>query len=149
MTVHGRLQRDRAMMAGRDVSSPVGVTHFFSLNTPGARPVATEAALVDLGVRDIVTDEELTGDGHWHLAAFDSLLLAPETVLRCEEQMHRVARATDVRYDGWKVTLTVGEERFLFGMPGARPARVTPTSGSTPQRNAGSTPPIRSRSGYD
>ena len=59
------------------MSSPVEVTHFFSLNTPEARPVATEAALVDLGVRDIVTDEELTGDGHWHLAAFDSLLLLP------------------------------------------------------------------------
>jgi hypothetical protein len=101
------------MMAGRDVSSPVRVTHFFSSNTPGARPVAAEAALVDLGVRDIITDEELTGDGHWHLAVFDSLVLAPEPVLRREEQMHHVARATDVRYDGWKVTLTAGEERVV------------------------------------
>ncbi|GLY88172.1 ribonuclease E inhibitor RraB [Actinoallomurus iriomotensis] len=112
-TTRGRLQRDRAMMAGRDMSSPVGVTHFFSVNAPGARPVVAEAALVDLGVRDIVADEELTGDGHWHLAAFDSLLLSPETILRREEQMHHLAWATDVRYDGWKVTLTAGEERVL------------------------------------
>jgi hypothetical protein len=96
-------------MAGRDVSSPVGVTHFFSLSSPGAWPVATEAALADLGVRDVIADEELTGDGYWHLAAFDFLLLAPGTVHRREEQMHHLARVTDVRYDGWKVTLTVGE----------------------------------------
>ena len=69
-TTRGCLQCDRAMMTGRDVSSPVGVTHFFSVNAPGAQPVAAEAALVDLGVRGIVADEEFAGDGHWHLAAF-------------------------------------------------------------------------------
>jgi hypothetical protein len=108
-----RRQYGRALMAGRDASSLVGVTHFFSLSSPGARPVAAEAALADLGIWDVVADEELTGDGHWHLAAFDSLRLAPETVRRREEQLHRLAQVTNVRYDGGKVTLTVGEERAL------------------------------------
>jgi len=46
-----RLQYDRAVAAGRDISAPVEVTYFFGLGLPGARPVATEEALSALASR--------------------------------------------------------------------------------------------------
>ena len=46
-----RLQYDRAVLAGRDISAPVEVTHFFSLGSPGSRPDAIEEALSAMGSR--------------------------------------------------------------------------------------------------
>jgi Regulator of ribonuclease activity B len=108
-----RLQYDRAVMAGRDVSAPVGVTHFFSLASPGARPVATDTALAELGKLEVVADEELTGDGYWHVAAFGSLMLTGVAIRQVEAQMNNLAGITGVRYDGWQVTLNVREEHSL------------------------------------
>lgn len=100
-------------MAGRDVSTPVGVTHFFSLTSPGTRPAATETALVELGMLEVVADGELTGDGYWHVAAFGSLMLTAMAIRQVEEQMNNLAVTTSVRYDGWQVTLSVGEDYSL------------------------------------
>jgi hypothetical protein len=100
-------------MAGRDVSAPVGVTHFFSLASPGTQPAATETALVELGMLEVAADEELTGDGYWHLSALGSLMLTAMAIRQVEEQMNNLAVTTGVRYDGWQVTLNVGEEHSL------------------------------------
>jgi hypothetical protein len=106
-----RLQYARAVAAGRDISAPVGVTHFFSLGSPGSRPDATEDALSAMGVADVVVDEEISGDGYWHVAAFTTLRLTPEAIRESMRQMMLLAVATGIRYNGWQVTLTAGEER--------------------------------------
>jgi len=104
-----RLQYDRAVLAGRDVSAPVEVTYFFGLESPGARPVATEEALSAMGVTDVVVDEEITGDGWWFVAAFTAVRLTPEAIRESKQQMMRLAAATGIRYNGWHVTLNAGE----------------------------------------
>lgn len=106
-----RLQYDRAAAAGRDISAPVGVTYFFSLESPGSRPDATEEALSATGVAEVIVEEEISGDGWWHVAAFARLRLTPEAIRKSEQQMMRLAAATDVRYHGWQVTLNAAEER--------------------------------------
>lgn len=108
-----RLQYDRAVAVGRDISAPVGVTYFFGLESPGSRPDATEEALSAMGVADVVVDEEISGDGWWHVAAFTTLRLTPEAVRESKRQMMRVAAATGIRYHGWEVTLNVAEVRQL------------------------------------
>ena len=108
-----RLQYDRAVAAGRDISAPVTVTHFFALESPGSRPDATEEALSAMGVAEVIADEEISGDGWWHVAAFTTLRLTPEAVHESKRQMMRLAVATGIRYHGWQVTLNVGEERQL------------------------------------
>lgn len=58
-----RLQYDRAVLAGRDISAPMRVTYFFGLGSPGARPHATEEALSAMGITEVTVDEEISGDG--------------------------------------------------------------------------------------
>lgn len=66
-------ERTRAEQAGRDLVVPVSVTHFFS--SPGRHPQAVVRDLNDLEINDVVVDEEVTGDGYWHVAAFTTCLL--------------------------------------------------------------------------
>jgi Regulator of ribonuclease activity B len=108
-----RLQYDRAVAAGRDISAPVRVTYFFGLESPGSRPDATEEALSAMGVAEVVVDEEISGDGRWHVAAFATLRLTPEAIREAKREMMRLAVATGIRYHGWRVTLNVAEERQL------------------------------------
>ncbi|MDX8031817.1 ribonuclease E inhibitor RraB [Lentzea sp. BCCO 10_0856] len=68
------------------------------------------SALRELAITDVVVDEEATGDGYWHVAAFGTLSLVAAEVSRAERQMERIAQDSDARYDGWKVTRTVGED---------------------------------------
>jgi hypothetical protein len=104
-------QRARAERVGRDVSAPVAVTHFFS--SPGCHPAAVVRALRELAITDVVVDEEITGDGYWHVAAFTAILLTPRVVDQTENRMEQMARDAGARYDGWHITLTVGEEQRL------------------------------------
>ena len=108
-----RLQHDRAAALGRDMSAPVRVTYFFGLESPGSYPDATEEALSAMGIAEVTVDEEISGDGWWHVAAFTTLRLTPETIREFEQQMMRLAVVTGIRYHGWKVTLNVGELRQL------------------------------------
>jgi len=113
---HGeRLQRERAVLAGRDISAPVKVTYFFGPASRGYRPDATEEALSAMGVEEVVVDEEISGDGWWHVAAFTTLRLNPETIRAAKRQMTQLAAVTGVRYDGWTVTLNAEEEKQLAG----------------------------------
>src|ERR1700751_1882515 len=102
-----RLQYDRAVAAGRDISAPVRVTYFFGLESPGSRPDATEEALSAMGVAEVVVDEEILGDGRWHVAAFATLRLTPEAIREAKREMMRLAVATGIRSHGWRVTLNV------------------------------------------
>jgi Regulator of ribonuclease activity B len=108
-----RLQYDRAVLAGRDISAPVEVTYFFGLGSPGDYPVATEEALSAMGITRVTVDEEISGDGWWFVAAFAMLQLTPEAIVGAKRLMMRLAVATGIRYDGWHVTLTGGEEQQL------------------------------------
>jgi len=105
-----RLQHDRAVVAGRDVSAPVRVTHFFSLGSPASRPDAAEEALSTMGVAEVVVDEEVSGDGRWHIAASTTLRLTPDEIRESVHQMTMLGASVGIRYDGWQVTLNVAEE---------------------------------------
>jgi hypothetical protein len=59
------------------------VTHFFS---PGRHPATIVRALHDLAIVDVVVDEEVTGDGNWHVAAFTTLPLTAPNTNRAEDQ---------------------------------------------------------------
>jgi hypothetical protein len=98
----------RALSAGRDLSREVKITHFFSAT--GSEPLPTRALLEAEGMDEIIVDEELAGDGFWHIAAFTTLLLSPANANDAQDAMERIAQNTGVRYDGWRVTLNVAEE---------------------------------------
>ena len=70
-------ERSRALSAGRDLSREVKITHFFSAT--GSETLPTRALLEAEGMDEIIVDEELAGDGFWHIAAFTTLLLSPLT----------------------------------------------------------------------
>jgi hypothetical protein len=108
-----RLQYERAVLAGRDISAPVKVTYIFSLVSPGEYPSATVGGLSAMGVTDLVVDEQISGDGWWFVAAFPMLRLTPEAIVGAKRLMMRLAVATGIRYDGWSVTLNAGEEQQL------------------------------------
>jgi hypothetical protein len=104
-------ERVRAEQAGRDLSVPVSVTHFFS--SPGRHPQAVVQALNGLEITDVVVDEEVAGDGYWHVAAFTTCLLTVSEAGNAERQMEQIAQDASAEHDGWKVTLTAGEELRL------------------------------------
>jgi hypothetical protein len=89
------------------------VTYFFGLGSPGDYPVATEEALSAMGITRVTVDEEISGDGWWFVAAFPTVQLTPEAIVGAKRLMMRLAVATGIRYDGWHVTLTGGEEQQL------------------------------------
>jgi len=107
LTVHERTQLARALRAGRDVSAPVGVTYFFFARGP--EPVEAAAMLRDNGMR-VVVDEEISGDRYWHIAAFTKVTLTASAIHQADSAMERIATQTRVRYDGWHVSLTIGED---------------------------------------
>lgn len=90
----------------------VSVTHFFS--SPGRHPEAVVRALNGLEITDVVVDEEVTGDGYWHVAAFTTCLLTVPEAGGVERRMEQIAEDAGAEYDGWRVTLTAGEEQRLL-----------------------------------
>lgn len=106
LTSFERTELARALQAGRDISAPVEVVYFFSMH--GAEPVAAAAMLKDGGMR-VVVDEEMSGDGYWHIAAFKEAILTPSTIHQANIAMERIAAQTRVHYNGWRVSLTIGE----------------------------------------
>ncbi|MEU4742841.1 ribonuclease E inhibitor RraB [Actinosynnema sp. NPDC023658] len=105
---HLARERVRAEQSGRDRSMPVSVTHFFS--SPGRHPEAIVQALNDLEITDVVVGEEVTGDGYWHVAAFATCPLTVSEAGGIERRMEQIAEDAGAEYNGWRVTLTAGEE---------------------------------------
>jgi regulator of RNase E activity RraB len=66
-----------------------------------------------MGVTEVVVDEEISGDGWWHITAFTTLRLTPEEIRESMQNMMLLAAATGIRYDGWQVTFNAAEERQL------------------------------------
>jgi len=107
LTPHERDEIVRAIRAGRDLTKPVAVTYFFS--TQGSKPIEAEVALKEYGVNRVIIDEEISGDGYWHIAAFTGVQLTAPAIGYVNKEMESIAAKTRVKYDGWKVTFTVGE----------------------------------------
>lgn len=106
LTPREREEIARALRAGRDLSAPIAVTHFFSGR--GHEPGEAAALLRERGLR-VVVDEESSGDGYWHIAAFGELTLTPATIHQANRTMESIALQTRVHYDGWRVSMTIGE----------------------------------------
>jgi hypothetical protein len=104
-------QVTRAVRSGLDVSEPVPVAHFFS--SPGRYPNETIDALKKVKVSRIVTTEESVGDNYWHVAAFTMQAIGRSDVELAQDLMKKIASLTAVRYDGWKVSLTIAQEQAL------------------------------------
>lgn len=108
MTSQNRGERAWALKARRSLASPVPVTYFFS--APQHDPTSAIVALRSKGITEIVVDEEVTGDGFWHVAAFSTLLLTDSAIQAAHRAMEELAAQTGVQYDGWCVTRAAGEE---------------------------------------
>ncbi|MGF1617943.1 MAG: hypothetical protein ACFCU2_09100 [Acidimicrobiia bacterium] len=79
---------------------PYRAFYLTRVGKPGSpRPVAIEAALGLMGFDRIVLDEELSGDGRWHMAAFDS---DSRGVARDERvrQLQELSQQTGSNFDG-------------------------------------------------
>jgi hypothetical protein len=111
-TMRDRDESARALRAGRELGALVPVTYFFS--SPGVYPAPALQALRSMGIDHISVDEEMTGDGFWHVAAFTIAELSEAAISEANAVMGSVAARAGVEYDGWTLTLTVGEERELL-----------------------------------
>jgi len=66
-----------------------------------------------MDVEEVLVDEETSGDGLWFVAADTSTLLMESEISQLVTQMERIGEEAGVRYRGWRVILTVAEERQL------------------------------------
>jgi hypothetical protein len=82
------------------VGERVWITHFFYFQ--GDKPLQAERELKAEGWPEIIVDEEVSGDGHWHIAAFR--VETPHEADEARTILRRLASRHSGRYDGWHVT---------------------------------------------
>lgn len=87
----------------------VWTTHFFSHFGSSEAERATfrdELRAAGFGTgrfAEIGTDEEVAGDRYWHHWSFSLFEADPEALRQVDERARAIARASGVRYDGWRV----------------------------------------------
>jgi hypothetical protein len=85
-------------------TDPVIIGHYFS--SPGRHPGNLAEELRKLGFEPVV-DEEVTGDGLWHVAAFRLDALTESALSDLKAAMSQVAGRHKATYDGWEWRVTV------------------------------------------
>lgn len=87
--------------AGLDTRS---VTYWFSAFAESDSPPPEQLVrdLEDLGC-EVVADEESSGDGFWHVAAFREETLLEPLLVEAVAQMIGLAEKTDSTFDGWDI----------------------------------------------
>ena len=94
---------------GLDPWDRLWVAHYFSFfeSTREQRSAfRDDLRAVGLGVEptgEIGSDEEITGDGYWHLWAFSLLPANREALVDAHRRAREIAEAHGVRYDEWCV----------------------------------------------
>jgi hypothetical protein len=93
---------------GLDPWDSVWVAHYFSFfeSTHEQRDAfRVDLRAVGLGVEpgEIGADEELTGDGYWHLWAFSQLAATREALGDAHHRAGEIGETHGVRYDDWRV----------------------------------------------
>jgi hypothetical protein len=99
-------------------TGPTMIGHYFSLaEPPGREPTEFASELVDLGF-EVIVDEELSGDGYWHVAASRQETLTESSLAAIRSMLATSAERHNMTYDGWDWRTTVAlMQRF--------PRRVT------------------------
>jgi Regulator of ribonuclease activity B len=91
---------------GLDPWDLIWVAHYFSFfESTVAQRRAFRADLQAAGLGadpgEVGADEELTGDGYWHLWAFSHLKANRETLIDAHRRARQIAEAHGARYDEW------------------------------------------------
>jgi hypothetical protein len=104
------------------------LTHYFTLRVyPGTEPHAASEELRRWGL-SVSTDEEASGDGHWHVTARGYWELPAEgEAPRWREAMESVAARHGLVYDGWHVS--PGSPSARYGTRPLMPTRLLPLIG--------------------
>jgi Regulator of ribonuclease activity B len=94
-------------------TGPTEIGHYFSLpQPPGREPAEFASELRDQGF-EVVVDEELSGDGYWHVAAFRTETLTEWSLAEIRSMLATTARHHNMTYDGWNWRTTVAlQQRF-------------------------------------
>jgi hypothetical protein len=93
---------------GRSRDDDVWVAHYFIFfqSSRGERRSLREALLavgLGTGEGEVGADEELTGDGYWHLWAFTLVKATEQALLGADAQARAVAESHGARYDEWSI----------------------------------------------
>jgi hypothetical protein len=93
---------------GISANDEIWVAHYFSFFRSSrvdrrAMRDALLAAGLGVGEGEVSADEEVTGDGFWHLWAFTVMEATEEALLRADAQARAVAELHGARYDEWAV----------------------------------------------
>jgi hypothetical protein len=81
------------------------IGHFFSLREPpGQEPRAAVQELRALGLWTAL-DEEVSGDGYWHIGAFANQKLSSDGVASWRRTMESLAERHQLVYEGWNKPL--------------------------------------------
>src|SRR5690349_17249557 len=86
----------------------VWIAHYFSFfesTWDQRRAFRGDLEEVGIGVApgEIGADEEITGDGYWHLWAFSLLAASRESLTDADRRAREISDAHGVRYDTWTV----------------------------------------------
>jgi hypothetical protein len=88
----------------------------FNFNFDGM--LAASRELRERGWIDVVSDEEITGDDLWHMAASGRRVFADESIAALRAEMEDLAGRHGGVYDGWDLAASRG---LRFAKPGELP----------------------------
>ena len=93
---------------GLDPWDSIWVAHYFSFfesTREQRRAFRDDLRAVGLGLEpgEIGSDEEITGDGYWHLWAFSLLAANRDALVGAHRRARETAEAHGARYDEWLV----------------------------------------------
>jgi hypothetical protein len=97
-------QRKLAALREAFGAQPVEIGQYFS--SPGREPAELAEELRALGF-EVVVDEEVTGDGFWHIAAFRKESFTTSTLSVLRARIVELATLHDAKYDGWEWRTTL------------------------------------------
>lgn len=96
----------------RPVGSVQRVALYFSrFREAGSPPPADFVLELERQGFEAVADEELTGDGFWHVAAFRREPVDESHLRRVLREAQALAISNGAQYDGWTWRTTVAEQR--------------------------------------
>lgn len=94
-------------------TGPTEIGQYFSLaRAPGREPAQFASELRDLGF-EVIVDEEVSGDGYWHVAAYRTETPTESSLAETKSMLATTARLHNMTYDDWDWRTTVAlQQRF-------------------------------------
>jgi hypothetical protein len=92
--------------------------HFTAFGEPGSLAPTSLIGLLRAAGCSVTVDEEMSGDGYWHVAAFRHAALGEQPLMDAMVEMSRLADQTSTRFVGWDFAQTVAGEWVTPSDPG-------------------------------